>query len=216
MIIYGTKTIASNIKSGRFECPNCRREESYQLKNYKRYFHLFFIPLFEIDNLGDELSCFFCNIAYIPGSILSKEQYDSRNKFGTLSKQDNHHLGLEPCDFGKRTGAYIIDFIIIYFSSIAIALLAPSFSALIMFIGIGYFALCDFAFKGSSLGKLTLSVRTVDYNENGEILFYNIILRNLIKGICIYFPPIFMVASFNQEKRAIHDFAARTMVVDRN
>ncbi|OMQ12499.1 RDD family protein [[Flexibacter] sp. ATCC 35103] len=215
MIIFGSKTVGSTVKSGKFDCPNCRREESYKLKNYKKYFHIFFIPLFKIQDLGDELNCFFCNTVYIPGSILSQEQYDTRNKLGNLSYEENNRLGLEPCDFGKRVGAYAIDLAIMYAISLTIVFLVPSISMFFMFIGFIYFIACDFALKGSSLGKLALSIKTVDFEENKEILAYNIILRNLIKGVCVYFPPLFMASSLNQDKRAIHDLAARTMVVDK-
>lgn len=215
MIIFGSKTVGSTVKSGKFDCPNCRREESYKLKNYKKYFHIFFIPLFKIQDLGDELNCFFCNTAYIPGSILSQEQYDTRNKLGNLSYEENNRLGLEPCDFGKRVGAYAIDLAIMYAVSLATVLLAPSISMFFMFIGFIYFTACDFALKGSSLGKLALSIKTVDFQENQQILVYNIILRNLIKGVSVYFPPLFMTSLLNQDKRAIHDLAAKTMVVDK-
>ncbi|KQB41142.1 RDD family protein [Flavobacterium aquidurense] len=215
MIIFGSKTVGSTVKSGKFDCPNCRREESYKLKNYKKYFHIFFIPLFKIQDLGDELNCFFCNTAYIPGSILSQEQYDTRNKLGTLSYEENNRLGLEPCDFGKRVGAYAIDLAIMYAVSLTIVLLVPSISMFFMFIGFVYFTACDFVLKGSSLGKLALSIKTVDFDENQEILVYNIILRNLVKGICVYFPPLFMTSLLNQDKRAIHDLAAKTMVIDK-
>jgi len=215
MIIYGTKTVGSTVKSGKFNCPNCRRQESYKLRNYKKYFHIFFIPLLQMRDLGDELSCFFCNTSYIPGSVLSNDEYDSRNKFGNLSKDENSILGLEPCDFGKRMGAFAIDMAIIYASYLAVVFAAPSASVFFLLIGFVYFMACDFLLKGSSLGKLTLSVKTVDFEENQEILAFNIILRNLIKGICTFFPLIFLTALLNQDKRTLHDFAARTMVIDK-
>lgn len=215
MIIFGSKTVGSTIKSGKFDCPNCRREESYKLKNYKKYFHIFFVPLFKMQDLGDELSCFFCNTAYIPGSILSNEHYDTRNKLGELSYEENTRLGLEPCDFGKRVGAFAIDLAIIYAILLAIAVLAPTFSMILMLIGFIYFIACDFVLKGSSVGKLALSIKTVDFEENQKIQPYNIILRNLIKGVCVYFPLIYLVSLLNQDKRTLHDFAAKTIVIDK-
>lgn len=215
MIIFGSKTVGSTVKSGKFDCPNCRREESYKLKNYKKYFHVFFIPLLKIQDLGDELNCFFCNTSYIPGSVLSLEQYDTRNKLGNLSSAENNRLGLEACDFGKRMGAFVLDLIIIYAVNVAIILAVPTASLYFILFGFVYFIACDFLLKGSSLGKLALSIKTVDFDENQEILAFNIILRNLIKGVCAFFPLIFLTSLMNQDKRALHDFAAKTIVVDK-
>lgn len=215
MIIYGVKTISGIVKSGRFDCPNCRRTESYKLKNYKKYFHVFFIPLFKIEELGDELNCFFCNTVYIPGSILSKDEYDTRNKSGNFSRQESDGLGHEPCDSGKRAGAYILDFMIIYTISLIIIYFEPAHSSFFLFTAFAYFIGCDLAFKGSSLGKLALSIKIADFDENREISFYNIIFRNLIKGICCYFPPIFLISYLNQDRRTIHDMLAKTIVIDK-
>lgn len=216
MIIYGVKTISGTLKSGRFDCPNCRRKESYKLKNYKEYFHIFFIPLFKVQELGDELSCFFCNTVYIPASILSKEEeYDTRNNSVNYSRRENEGLGHEPCDSGKRAGAYILDFLIVYIINLVIMFYEPAHSSFFLFTAFSYFIGCDFAFKGSSLGKLALSIKIADFDENHDISFYNIIFRNLIKGICCYFPPIFMISYLNQDKRTIHDMLAKTIVIDK-
>jgi len=215
MIIFGSKTVGSILKSGKFDCPNCRRQESYKLKNYKQYFHIFFIPLLKIRDLGDELNCFFCNTTYLPGSVLAQNEYDTRNKLGNLSYQENTILGLEPCDFGKRMGAYTIDFAITYAILLALIYVVPGGTAFLMLIGFVYFMACDFLLKGSSLGKLALSIKTVDFEEGQQIFAYNIILRNLIKGVCTFFPLIFLTSLMNQDKRTLHDLAARTMVIDK-
>ncbi|HEY1196729.1 RDD family protein [Flavobacterium sp.] len=215
MIIYGRKTVQSTIKSGKFDCPNCRRQESYQLKNYQLYFHIFFIPLLKIRELGDELNCFFCNTTYVPGSVLSSHEYDTRNRLGNTSQEENTAIGLVPCDFGKRIGAFVIDLLIIYALNLAIAFISPEASLFVILFAFIYFIACDLLLKGSSLGKLALSIKTVNYEENGEILAFNVILRNLIKGICAVFPLIYLTSLLNQDKRALHDLAARTMVVDK-
>jgi len=215
MIIFGSKTVGSTIKSGKFDCPNCRRQESYKLKNYKQYFHIFFIPLLKMRDLGDELSCFFCNTAYLPGAVLAQNEYDTRNKLGNLSHEENTRLGLEPCDFGKRMGAYAIDFAIIYAILLAMIFAMPGGSGFLILIGFVYFMACDFLLKGSSLGKLALSIKTINFEEGQQILAYNIILRNLIKGVCTFCPLIFLTSLMNQDKRTLHDLAARTIVIDK-
>ncbi|MFV8327698.1 zinc-ribbon domain-containing protein [Flavobacterium sp. ZS1P14] len=62
MIIFGTKTIPSVIKTGEFNCPNCQNKQNYTLKRFKKHFHIFFIPLIPTDNLGDGLECDYCLI----------------------------------------------------------------------------------------------------------------------------------------------------------
>lgn len=215
MIIYGRKTVQSTLKSGKFDCPNCRRQESYQLKNYQLYFHIFFIPLLKIKDVGDELSCFFCNTAYIPGSVLSAHEYDTRNRMGNTSQEENSVIGLVPCDFGKRIGAFVVDIALLYAVNLILIYYIKSGLGFIPLIGFGYFMLCDFLFKGSSVGKLALSIKTVDYNEGQNVLPFYTIIRNLIKGICVFFPLIYLASLLNQEKRALHDLAAQTMVVDK-
>lgn len=215
MIIYGRKTVQSTIKSGKFDCPNCRRQENYHLKNYQLYFHIFFIPLLKIRELGDELNCFFCNTTYVPGSVLSSHEYDTRNRLGNTSQEENHSIGLVPCDFGKRIGAFILDVVLIYAVNIALAFILPEASLFVILFAFIYFIACDLLLKGSSLGKLVLSIKAVDYEQNGNILAFNVILRNLIKGMCAIFPVIYLTSLLNDDKRALHDLAARTMVVDK-
>lgn len=215
MIIFGSKTVESTVKSGRFECPNCRRQEAYKLKNYQQYFHIFFIPLLKMRDLGDELVCFFCSTAYLPGSVLSSHEYDTRNRLGNTSLEENNAIGLVPCDFGKRIGAYILDMIIIYAATLALAFTLKGGFGFIVLLLFVYFILCDFLLKGRSLGKLALGIKVVDFDENQKVLPFYVILRNLIKGVCCMFPLILLTSLMNQDKRALHDFAAGTMVTDK-
>ena len=53
IIILGTKVRVIERSSGEFYCPNCNSRRPYKLKRYAKYFTLFFIPLFQIKNLGE-------------------------------------------------------------------------------------------------------------------------------------------------------------------
>jgi len=45
-IIYGTRGNFSDLSRGEFDCPHCRNHTSYRLREVKRYFTLFFLPIF--------------------------------------------------------------------------------------------------------------------------------------------------------------------------
>ena len=52
--------------SGEFNCPNCNSLRPYKLKRYAKYFTLFFIPLFQIKNLGEQVECQKCFMSFKP------------------------------------------------------------------------------------------------------------------------------------------------------
>jgi tellurite resistance protein len=56
-IIYGTKGVEKVIKGGRFHCPSCGPDQAYSLKEVRRYFTLYFIPLIPLDSLGKFVEC---------------------------------------------------------------------------------------------------------------------------------------------------------------
>ena len=66
MIILGTKGREIEIGTGTFYCPKCDHRRPYTRKKVARYFTLFFIPLLEINKLGEYLQCADCNTTYKP------------------------------------------------------------------------------------------------------------------------------------------------------
>jgi len=66
MIIWGTKGREKEIGTGTFYCPRCDTQKPYTRKKVSKYFTLFFIPLFEIKELGEYLQCSECNTTYKP------------------------------------------------------------------------------------------------------------------------------------------------------
>jgi dATP pyrophosphohydrolase len=66
IIILGTKIRVTERSSGEFYCPNCNSRKPYKLKRFARYFTLFFIPLFQIKNLGEQVECQKCFVSFKP------------------------------------------------------------------------------------------------------------------------------------------------------
>ena len=66
IIILGTKVRVIELSAGKFYCPNCNSRRPYKLKRYAKYFTLFFIPLFQIKNLGEKIECQTCGMSFKP------------------------------------------------------------------------------------------------------------------------------------------------------
>jgi len=60
MIIWGSTSREKNIEEGDFFCPGCRAMQPYDLIEVKRYFTLYFIPLFPTSTLGAYVKCDGC------------------------------------------------------------------------------------------------------------------------------------------------------------
>jgi dATP pyrophosphohydrolase len=71
IIIVGTKVRVIELSAGKFYCPNCNTRRPYKRKRYAKYFTLFFIPLFQIKNLGEQVECQKCFTPFKP-SILKR------------------------------------------------------------------------------------------------------------------------------------------------
>ena len=66
MIIWGTRGRQIELSAGQFHCPKCDVTRPYKQKRVAQYFTLFFIPLFQIKNLGEFVECQFCHQSYKP------------------------------------------------------------------------------------------------------------------------------------------------------
>lgn len=210
MIIFGTKTSASVIKTGEFNCPNCQNKRNYKLKRFKKYIHIFFIPIIQTDSLGDSLECGFCLINYVPGTVLSKDEYSPENLLSTTISVN--YWGT-PTTFGKRLGAYLIDMIFIYV--VLFALVSLELGILRLLIGFIYFLGCDLLLKGSSFGKLLLQMKVSELDKDKLPTTMKLLMRNVVKGICSFFPPIYLIALSNDNVQTLHDKAANTIVIDK-
>ena len=63
-IIFGTRGITSTKGQGRFTCPGCGPNSSYELKSVRRFFTLYFIPLIPLDSLGEYIECNHCQATF--------------------------------------------------------------------------------------------------------------------------------------------------------
>jgi hypothetical protein len=50
IIIYGSRGIFSDLDSGEFDCPHCQNHAAYRLRQVRRFFTLFFLPLFPVSS----------------------------------------------------------------------------------------------------------------------------------------------------------------------
>lgn len=64
MIIFGTRNRFKTIGSGQFYCPHCQAQRTYEHKQAKRYFTLYFVPLIPMGDLGEFVECQTCHITY--------------------------------------------------------------------------------------------------------------------------------------------------------
>lgn len=72
MIIWGSRGREIELSSGQFHCPKCDTTRQYKHKRVAKYFTLYFIPLFQTENLGEIVECQFCHQTYKP-EVLSYE-----------------------------------------------------------------------------------------------------------------------------------------------
>jgi predicted RNA-binding Zn-ribbon protein involved in translation (DUF1610 family) len=66
MIIWGSRGREIELSSGQFHCPKCDTIRQYKHKRAAKYFTLYFIPLFQTENLGEFVECQFCHQTYKP------------------------------------------------------------------------------------------------------------------------------------------------------
>lgn len=64
MLIFGWRSRAHTIGTGRFYCPREGGDRNYEHKEAKRWFTLFFIPLIPLNKLGDFVECTSCQSTY--------------------------------------------------------------------------------------------------------------------------------------------------------
>ncbi len=84
-----------------------------------------------------------------------------------------------------------------------------------------YFGFSEGIFKGTTLGKRTFGLRTIKIETGQPPHLLESGLRGAIKSLTLLFPlPVpmlwwanYLIAFFNRNRRAGHDFLSRTMVI---
>ena len=69
MIIFGTKSTRKTLDSGTFGCPQCRREQNFEKRRAKQWFHLYFIPLIPLKEFPPYVECKACNATFVEGVL---------------------------------------------------------------------------------------------------------------------------------------------------
>jgi hypothetical protein len=70
-LIWGTKVRFTTVSSGTFFCPRCGGDRPYERRLAKRWFHLYYIPLFPTSTLGEQIRCGTCQTSYTE-AVLSR------------------------------------------------------------------------------------------------------------------------------------------------
>jgi hypothetical protein len=65
MIIWGSKGVTKTVDSGMFHCPRCQVQQDYKHQKASRYFTLYFIPIFETEQLGEFIECNSCRAQFV-------------------------------------------------------------------------------------------------------------------------------------------------------
>ena len=63
-IVWGSRGRTSILSSGEFFCPDCGTRHPYDLVEVKRWFTLYWIPLFPTSTLGQYVECGQCKATY--------------------------------------------------------------------------------------------------------------------------------------------------------
>jgi hypothetical protein len=96
MIIWGSKGKLKTIAEGQFYCPNCQGTRSYQRKRVAKYFTLYFIPLFQTQNLGEFIECQTCLVTFrtevLNYSQSLEQEHEQRQKINQMIKDISNEL----------------------------------------------------------------------------------------------------------------------------
>lgn len=60
LIIFGRRSTTKTVQSGSFTCPRCGPGSTYQHKEVKRWFTLYFIPVLPLGKIGEYVECGAC------------------------------------------------------------------------------------------------------------------------------------------------------------
>jgi len=60
MIIWGSRSRTSTAQAGQFACPRCNGQSRFEEKRVRRWFTLYFLPIFPIGTSGYYVECQDC------------------------------------------------------------------------------------------------------------------------------------------------------------
>ncbi|WP_395644797.1 TerB family tellurite resistance protein [Terricaulis sp.] len=80
MIIFGMTSLKHVKEKGTFYCPQCSDHKDYKLREPRRWFHLYFIPVIPLDNLGRYVECKQCKGTFVE-QVLQHDPVADHNRF---------------------------------------------------------------------------------------------------------------------------------------
>ncbi len=129
--------------------------------------------------------------------------------------------------FSKRFLAFFIDCIVVYFGVSIVMAFVPSedtasgmlftvvFSqAAAIIIFILYSALFESSQRQATPGKIVMGIKAVTA-DGGRLNFPRALTRAVIKDISTFLPFLFFICIFTKKKQNLHDFAARSYVINK-
>jgi hypothetical protein len=81
-IVYGWRNVVSHLSTGDFHCPHCGRFAAYQLKQFRPFGTLFFIPILPMGGATRFVECSHC------GSQFHEDVLDYRPSRGSEGRDD--------------------------------------------------------------------------------------------------------------------------------
>jgi hypothetical protein len=102
VIVFGFRGRVATLGTGRFYCPRCRGDRSYTRKGVRRWFTLFFVPVFPISaTTGTRVCCDTCGGAFSEEVLAQPTAEAFRTVYGTAFRS----CALEVLRAGDPTNA---------------------------------------------------------------------------------------------------------------
>jgi hypothetical protein len=121
LLIFGFRARAKALSTGEFFCGRCGADRSYVLQQIRRWFTLFFIPLFPVGKaLGEQVKCSTCGTCFrpevlnTPTSASFGENLRGAMRVASMSMlaagdQGNNAARAAAIDAARKTGAESYD-----------------------------------------------------------------------------------------------------------
>ena len=69
LLIWGWKARFKTLREGMFHCPSCGADRHYRLRQARRWFTFFWIPVIPLQQLGEFVECSSCQSSYNEGVL---------------------------------------------------------------------------------------------------------------------------------------------------
>ncbi len=102
MIIFGTRNRFKTVGSGEFYCPHCQAQRSYERKQAKRYFALYFVPLIPMGDLGEIVECQTCHTTFNADVLAMKAPTQQISAVELLNSVKSRLMGGDPVEYVIR------------------------------------------------------------------------------------------------------------------